>query len=225
MSTAELAEARRPIARLSLPVRPIRSRRSFADPSGPRPDWRGTIRRSLGQAGELSSFATRLTNITRHLHRRDLDEALAAAGAEARDWQGGTRIGASLHGFDRDWSRRVMGHGAVVLLITDGLDRDAETGPTREIQRLHLSRRRLIWRKPLLRWDGFLPRARGIRAMLPHVDCFRSGHSITALEGLTQAISSASDGGERDRLLRFLGPQDGAARWTFANGAKPAALR
>lgn len=256
MSTAELAEARRLIARLTLPVRPIKSRRSFADPAGPRPDWRGTIRQSLRRAGELSSFATRsprqrwpnlvvlcdisgsmshysrmvlhflhavsnrrgagwarvhaftfgtrLTNITRHLQRRDVDEALAAAGAEAQDWQGGTRIGACLHAFNRDWSRRVMGQGAVVLLITDGLDRDAESDLTREMQRLHLSSRRLIWLNPLLRWDGFLPRARGIRAMLPHVDCFRSGHSITALEGLTGAIASASDSGERDRLLRHL---------------------
>lgn len=256
MSVAELAEARRLVANLSLPVRPIRSRRSFADPLGRRPDWRATLRQSLRQAGEMSGFAarsprrrwpnlvvlcdisgsmshysrmvlhflhalsnrrgagwarvhaftfgTRLTNITRHLRQRDVDAALAAAGAEAQDWQGGTRIGACLHDFNRDWSRRVMGQGAVVLLITDGLDRDPESDLAREMQRLHLSARRLIWLNPLLRWEGFLPRARGIRAMLPHVDCFRSGHSIAALEGLAAAVASAGDSGERDRLLRYL---------------------
>jgi uncharacterized protein with von Willebrand factor type A (vWA) domain len=72
------------------------------------------------------------------------------------------------------------------------------------MQRLHLSSRRLIWLNPLLRWDGFVPRARGIRAMLPHVDSFRSGHSIASLAGLAAAIGSATDSGERDRLIRYL---------------------
>ena len=81
------------------------------------------------------TFGTRLTNITRHLRRRDVDAALAAAGHEALDWEGGTRIGECLHAFNRDWSRRVLGQGAVVLLITDGLDRG---DPRRELQALHL---------------------------------------------------------------------------------------
>ena len=162
-------------------------------------------RRGAGWAAvHAFTFGTRLTNITRHLRQRDADAALAAAGAEAQDWQGGTRIGACLHAFNRDWSRRVMGQGAVVVLITDGLDRDAESDLAREMQRLHLSARRLIWLNPLLRWEGFLPRARGIRAMLPHVDCFRSGHSIAALQGLAHAIATAGDSGERQRLLQVL---------------------
>jgi uncharacterized protein with von Willebrand factor type A (vWA) domain len=150
------------------------------------------------------TFGTRLTNITRHLRHRDVDAALAAAGAEAQDWSGGTRIGACLHAFNRDWARRVLGQGAVVLLITDGLDRDDAGILGREMERLHLSARRLIWINPLLRWDGFAPRAGGIRAMLPHVDSFRAGHSIASLEGLAVAVSEARESGDKARLMRMM---------------------
>ncbi|MEO3478271.1 VWA domain-containing protein [Phaeobacter sp. CAU 1743] len=150
------------------------------------------------------TFGTRLTNITRHLATRDVDAALAAAGAEAQDWEGGTRIGQCLHAFNRDWSRRVMGQGAVVLLITDGLDRDDPDQLAKEMQRLHLSSRRLIWLNPLLRWEGFAPKAQGIRAMLPHVDSFRAGHSIASLEDLAQVISRPEDQGEKARLMALL---------------------
>jgi hypothetical protein len=151
------------------------------------------------------TFGTRLTNITRHLRARDVDLALKAAGAEAQDWSGGTRIGACLHAFNRDWSRRVLGQGAVVLLITDGLDRDDAALLAREAERLHLSARRLVWINPLLRWDGFAPRAAGIRALLPHVDSFRAGHSVASLEGLGRVISDPGDGGEKARLMRLMG--------------------
>jgi uncharacterized protein with von Willebrand factor type A (vWA) domain len=150
------------------------------------------------------TFGTRLTNITRHLARRDVDAALAAAGQEAQDWEGGTRIGACLHDFNRDWSRRVMGQGAVVLLITDGLDRDDAQALGKEMERLHLSSRRLIWLNPLLRWEGFAPKAAGIRAMLPHVDSFRAGHSIETLEDLAQVISRPDDLGEKSRLMEAM---------------------
>jgi uncharacterized protein with von Willebrand factor type A (vWA) domain len=153
------------------------------------------------------TFGTRLTNITRHMATRDVDAALAAAGAEAQDWEGGTRIGACLHEFNRDWSRRVMGQGAVVLLITDGLDRDDPKALAQEMQRLHLSARRLIWLNPLLRWDGFAAKAQGIRAMLPHVDSFRAGHSIASLEDLAAVISRPEDSGEKARLLSQMGSQ------------------
>ncbi|MDJ0827896.1 MAG: VWA domain-containing protein [Rhodobacter sp.] len=253
MSAAEVAEAKRMLAKMQLPVKPLKSRRTMADPWGHRPDWRATMRASMRQGGEIHelkmrahrirwprlialcdisgsmsqysravlhflhavsnnkgagwarvhafTFGTRLTNITRHLRQRDVDAALASAGAEAQDWEGGTRIGQCLHAFNRDWSRRVMGHGAVVLLITDGLDRDDSGLLEKEMERLHLSARRLIWINPLLRWDGFAPKARGILAMLPHVDSFRAGHNIASLQGLAEAIGQPHDVGEKARLM------------------------
>jgi uncharacterized protein with von Willebrand factor type A (vWA) domain len=147
------------------------------------------------------TFGTQLTNITRHLRNRDVDTALAAAGAQAQDWEGGTRIGECIERFNKDWSRRVLGQGALVLLITDGLDRGTPDALSAQMQRLHLSSRRLIWLNPLLRWSEFAPKAQGIRAMLPHVDSFRAGHSINSLEDLARALSDAGDTGEKSRLL------------------------
>ncbi|WP_342075433.1 VWA domain-containing protein [Yoonia sp. SS1-5] len=150
------------------------------------------------------TFGTRLTNITRHLRKRDVDAALAAAGAEAQDWEGGTRIGECLTQFNRDWSRRVMGQGAVVLLITDGLDRDPGAGLGAAMERLALTARQLIWLNPLLRWDGFAPKAQGIVEMLPHCSSFRAGHNIEALEGLAAALSSPDDVGQKARLMAMM---------------------
>ncbi|MFZ8959725.1 MAG: VWA domain-containing protein, partial [Paracoccaceae bacterium] len=150
------------------------------------------------------TFGTRLTNITRHLRGRDVDAALAAAGAEAQDWEGGTRIGYCIDRFNRDWSRRVMGQGAVVLLITDGLDRDDPELLSSAMERLSLSSKRLIWINPLLRWEGFAPKAVGIRAILPHVDMFRAVHNIAALQGLAEALNARGDFNEKARLARML---------------------
>ena len=256
MTADEAAQARRMLARLSLPVKPLKTRRLRADPLGLRPDWRRTLRGAMRTGGEVLTlarrkpatrwpalvvlcdisgsmasysrmvlhfvhavanrqgqgwarvhaftFGTRLTNISRHLRTRDVDAALNAAGHEAQDWQGGTRIGACLHDFNRDWSRRVLGQGAVVLLITDGLDRDDPALLAKEMERLQLSARRLIWLNPLLRWDGFTPRAQGVRAMLPHVDTLRAGHSIASLEALAEALSDPRDRGEKARLMAML---------------------
>jgi len=135
-------------------------------------------------------FGTRLTNLTRQMRRRDPDEALADCAAAVKDWSGGTRIGETLHEFNRLWSRRVLGQGAIVVLITDGLERDDVGGLAAEMERLHKSCRRLIWLNPLLRFDGFEPRARGVRAMLPHVDEFRPVHSLAALSDLVASLSS-----------------------------------
>jgi uncharacterized protein with von Willebrand factor type A (vWA) domain len=256
MSTAEIAEAKRMIARLSLPVKPLKSRRTQSAYRGRWIDGPRTMRQSMRYGGEFYdlsrqkhrirwpnlvtlcdisgsmsqysrmvlhflhavanekgagwakvhsfTFGTRLTNITRHLATRDVDAALQAAGAEAQDWEGGTRIGHCLAQFNKDWSRRVLGQGAVVLLITDGLDRDDAGDLGRAMQRLHLSARHLIWLNPLLRWDGFAPKATGIRAMLPHVDSFRASHSVRSLETLAQAISQQNDSGEKARLMALL---------------------
>lgn len=134
-------------------------------------------------------FGTRLTNVTRHLRHRDIEVALAKVGGAVEDWSGGTRIGATLHEFNRRWSRRVLGQGAVVLLISDGLDRDPDGALALEAERLHKSCRRLIWLNPLLRYDGFEPKSWGIRAILPHVDEFRPAHNLASLEALADALA------------------------------------
>src|SRR5262249_39535957 len=94
-------------------------------------------------------FATHLTNVTRWLRARDVDEALAGMGREVNDWSGGTRIGESLRAFNKRWSRRVLGQGAIVLLVSDGLERDPSGALAREAERLHKSCRRLVWLNPL----------------------------------------------------------------------------
>jgi uncharacterized protein with von Willebrand factor type A (vWA) domain len=134
-------------------------------------------------------FGTRLTNVTRHLKHKDVDKALDAVAGAVEDWSGGTRIGATLAEFNRSWSRRVLGQGAVVLFISDGLDRDAGLGLAKEMDRLHKSCRRLVWLNPLLRYEAFEPRSLGMRAMLPHVDEFRPVHSLESLEALVEALS------------------------------------
>jgi len=134
-------------------------------------------------------FGTRLTNVTRSIRQRDPDEALAACSAHVVDWAGGTRIASSLREFNKSWSRRVLTQGAVVLLITDGLERDADDTLSFEMDRLHRSCRRLIWLNPLLRFDGFEPRAKGVRTILPHVDELRPIHNLDSITELVRALS------------------------------------
>jgi len=136
-------------------------------------------------------FGTRLTNVTRAIRERDPDEALAACSAHVPDWSGGTRIATSLRAFNRQWGRRVLGQGAVVLLITDGLERDAEEDTLGfEMDRLHRSCRRLIWLNPLLRFEGFEAKARGVKTMLPHVDELRPIHNLESMTALVAALSN-----------------------------------
>jgi len=151
-------------------------------------------------------FGTRLTNITRQMRNKDPDEAVDQCAGAVRDWSGGTRIGEALRLFNRQWSRRVLGQGAVVILITDGLERDSIAELEIEIDRLHRSCRRLIWLNPLLRFDGFEARARGVRTMLAHVDEFRPVHSINAMADLVAALGE-KDAGKADprRFLQFGG--------------------
>src|ERR1700704_2609119 len=136
-------------------------------------------------------FGTRLTNVTRSLRAKDPDEALAAVGANVADWSGGTRIATSLHAFNKLWARRVLTQGAIVLLITDGLERDPDDRLAFEIDRLHRSCRRLIWLNPLLRFAGFEAKAKGIRTMVPHVDELRPIHNLESMAQLVQALSAA----------------------------------
>ena len=147
-------------------------------------------------------FGTRLTNITRFLRFKDVDVALDKVAEAVEDWSGGTRIGHSVRDFNRHWSRRVLGQGAVVLMITDGLDRDAGTGLAHEMDRLHRSCRQLIWLNPLLRYEGFEPRSLGMKAMLPYVDEFRPVHNLASLESLVEVISAAANRQSADRMAR-----------------------
>ncbi|HYM32397.1 MAG TPA: VWA domain-containing protein [Candidatus Cybelea sp.] len=236
MSAEEIAEAKRAIARMRLPIMQVPTRRFRPSPEGSRVDMRATLRASLRSGGagiplrkrevvrrhpplvilcDISGsmsrysrlflhfvhaitndrdrvytflFGTRLTNITRYLRQRDIDLAMSRIGEVVQDWAGGTRIGATLHEFNTRWSRRVLGQGALVLFISDGLDRDAGVGLQREIERLHKSCRRLIWLNPLLRWEGFEPKSIGIRTILPHVDEFRPVHNLASLADLANAF-------------------------------------
>ena len=152
-------------------------------------------------------FGTRLTNLSRQLARRDPDEALDLCAGLVRDWSGGTRIGETLKEFNQKWSRRVLSQGAVVILITDGLERDDTEELARQADRLNKSCRRLIWLNPLLRYDGFEAKARGVKALLPFVDEFRPSHSLNALQDLCFALSANHPKREHDPRL-WLGQGD-----------------
>jgi hypothetical protein len=249
MSAAEIAAAREAIARLSLPLDQVRTRRFAASRRGALIDMRRTLRASMKAGGALIDlkylgprekeppivalldisgsmsqytrlflhflhsitdarkrvttflFGTRLTNVTRAIRQRDPDEALTACSAHVPDWSGGTRIATSLRAFNRHWGRRVLGQGAVVLLITDGLERDADDDMLGfEMDRLHRSCRRLVWLNPLLRFEGFEARARGVKTMLPHVDELRPIHNLESMTELVQALSGAAAKGTDPKL-------------------------
>ncbi len=144
-------------------------------------------------------FGTRLTNITRHLRHRDVDVALDRVTENVPDWSGGTRIGHSLEEFNQRWSRRVLGQGAIVLLITDGLDREGAQGLEKQIERLHKSCRRLVWLNPLLRYDAYRPQAQGAKAMIKHVDDFRPIHNLDSMKSLAEALASLGERGAESR--------------------------
>jgi uncharacterized protein len=154
---------------------------------------------ALGETRRVSTFlfGTRLTNVTRAMRARDPDDALAQCSTLAVDWSGGTRIGEALARFNRDWSRRVLGQGAIVLLFTDGLEREGVDLLAAEMERLRKSSRRVIWVNPLLRFDGFSAKAQGVRAMLPHVDAFRPIHNLASMADLCNALSGGR-GMEKD---------------------------
>jgi uncharacterized protein with von Willebrand factor type A (vWA) domain len=173
------------------------------------------------------TFATRLTDVTRHLRRRDPDAALAATGRAVQDWDGGTRLGEALRAFNLRWSRRLLAQGALVLLVTDGLDREGGAGIAEEARRLRRSCLRLVWLNPLLRWSGFEPRAAGIRALLPNVDELRPVHDLESLAALTRALGVAASpsprGGGAGEGERLSAPTPRAAAGGRARGTRPRA--
>jgi hypothetical protein len=237
MSAAELAEAKKMLRELRLPLPLIRTRRNKPDRYGKRINLRATLRESLREGGKVIPlvreaptrihpplvvlcdisgsmnpyarmflhflhaitndrdrvsvfvFGTRLTNITRQLRHRDVDVAMAKVADAIKDWSGGTRIGWSLREFNWRWARRLLGQNACVLLVSDGLDREAGEGLGEEMQRLHKSCRQLIWLNPLLRYDKFEARPAGVRAMLPHVDRFLPVHNLKSLVDLAHTLS------------------------------------
>lgn len=136
-------------------------------------------------------FGTRLTNVTRELQRRDIDEAMAKVSGAVKDWSGGTRIGTTLKEFNYHWARRVLTQGAHVLIMTDGLDREEVGTLEHEMQRLRRQSKHITWLNPLLRFDGFQALAGGVRAMMPYVDEFRPVHSLDSLRDLSQALAGA----------------------------------
>jgi uncharacterized protein len=134
-------------------------------------------------------FGTRLTNVTRLLRGRDPDAAIAKASRAVQDWSGGTRIGESLHGFNKFWARRVLGQNATVLLFTDGLDRPAGEGVALEARRLAGSCRRLIWLNPLLRYEDYAPLAAGAAALSSHIRDIRPCHNLKSVADLAAALA------------------------------------
>ena len=240
MSAAELAEAKKAITRLRLPLPVIRTRRKKISRNGKSINLRETLRESLRKGGDIIPlvraaprelhpplvvlcdisgsmnpysrmflhflhavtndrdrvtvfvFGTRLTNITRQLRHRDVDVAMSRVAEAIKDWSGGTRIGASLREFNFNWARRVLGQNACVLLVSDGLDREAGEGLGEEMERLAKSCRRLIWLNPLLRYEKFEARPAGVRAMLPHVDLFLPVHNLKSLVDLAHTLNSAN---------------------------------
>ena len=249
MTVNEIAAAKQAIARLTLPLDEVRTRRLVANRHGHLIDIRRTLRASMKAGGAVIDlkylgprlkeppivalldisgsmseytrlflhflhavtdarkrvstflFGTRLTNVTRAIRQRDPDEALAACSANVADWSGGTRIASSLHAFNKQWARRVLSQGAVVLLITDGLERDADDTLAFEIDRLHRSCRRLIWLNPLLRFLAFEARARGVQTIMAHVDELRPIHNLDSMTDLVRALSRAPAKGYDPKLM------------------------
>jgi uncharacterized protein len=141
---------------------------------------------------EAFVFGTRLTRITRYLRYKDVDESLDEVGDTVRDWSGGTRIGEALKTFNFQWARRVLGSGAVVLIISDGWDRGDLHLLAREIHRLQRSAYRLIWLNPLLGSDDYRPVQRGMATVMPCIDDFLPVHNLAGLDQLAETLSAVT---------------------------------
>lgn len=150
-----------------------------------------TVENGLNRV-EVFVFGTRLTRVTRQLRVRDIDAALTRVSKEVQDWAGGTRIGESLLTFNTQWARRVLGRGAIVLIISDGWDRGDVDLLTHEMARLQRYAFRLIWLNPLLGSPTYQPLTRGIQAALPFVDDFLPVHNLDSLESLALALAEVT---------------------------------
>jgi len=143
---------------------------------------------------EAFVFSTRLTRVSKQLHHRDAERALREVASAVTDWAGGTRIGEALKDFNFKWGRRVLGRGAVVMIISDGWDRGDIPLLRREMKRMSLSCYRLIWLNPLLGHEGYEPLTQGMSAALPYIDDFLPVHNLVSLEQLGEVLVSASNG-------------------------------
>jgi uncharacterized protein with von Willebrand factor type A (vWA) domain len=146
---------------------------------------------------EAFLFATRLTRVTSHLSKAGIDDGVARVARAVADWGGGTRIGDALRVYNRRWGRRLIAHGPVVLLVSDGWDRGDPELLRVEIARLQRTCRHLIWLNPLLGSPGYEPLTRGMRAALPHVDEFLPVHNLVSLEALASHLNGLA--GDRRR--------------------------
>jgi uncharacterized protein len=142
---------------------------------------------------EAFVFGTRLTRITRQLKRRDVDDAVRDVSKSVQDWSGGTRIGDALHFFNHHWAKRVLGRGAVVLIISDGWDRGESAVLGVEMDRLQHSCHRLIWLNPLLGSPDYRPLTIGMKTALPFIDNFLPVHNLDSLISLGNLLSHIDD--------------------------------
>ncbi len=137
---------------------------------------------------EVFCFGTRLTRVTVALRHRRPDEALARAAETVVDWEGGTRIGDSIRTFVREWGRRGMARGAVVVVCSDGLERGEPAALAAEMAKLARLAHRIVWVNPLKGDPRYLPLAGGMSAALPFVDIFLAGHDLASLEALAALL-------------------------------------
>jgi uncharacterized protein with von Willebrand factor type A (vWA) domain len=142
---------------------------------------------------EAFVFATRLTRITRLLRSHDPDAALKRVSESVEDWSGGTRIGEAIEDFNRRYARRVLGHGATVVIISDGWDRGDPAATRQALARLQRRCHRLIWMNPLMGAPGFEPLTLGLQAALPFVDDFLPAHNLASLEALGRLLLQTTD--------------------------------
>jgi uncharacterized protein with von Willebrand factor type A (vWA) domain len=157
---------------------------------------------STARRVETFTFGTRLTRITHTLKKRSVDAALSEVGQQVKDWSGGTRIGGCLHSFNQTWARRVLGQGAVVLVISDGWDQGEPELLAFEMERLQKSCYRLIWLNPLIGTPGYQPLTRGLVAAMPFIDEFLPVHNLSSLEMLVEALVEGQGSNVRSRRSR-----------------------